>query len=58
MFELIKYFLDWLAANGLAEEGLRIVGGITLVLVLEGKLSKFGKFLKSLSDKNDKINTN
>jgi hypothetical protein len=53
MFEIIKYFLDWLAANGLAQEGLRIVGGIVLVLVLEGKLSQFGKFLKSLLDKKE-----
>lgn len=53
MFEIIKYFLDWLSANGLAQEGLRIVGGIVLVLVLEGKLSQFGKFLKSLLDKKE-----
>ena len=51
MIGLIKYFLDWLSANGLAQEGLRIIGGIVLVLLLEGKLTQFGRFLKSLLDK-------
>lgn len=54
--ELLHEFLTWLSQEGLAREGLYIIGLIVLVAVMKGSAEGIVNFILRRGDKNEKTN--